>query len=285
MPERIAGVVNTLNEATNIRHCLGTLQWCDDLVVVDQQSVDDTPKVAAQMGARVFGHERTPGGVDGPAREFAVAQADADWVLVIDADEMVRPELEAYLRAEIATHPDTDVFMLPRANVIFGRQMLHGRNWPSRHVRFFRPGRVQLVDRIHHGIVPAADAKVRKVPARPELAIWHFSYPTISALVERIERYTTIEARQSLERRPRKVTTRFLVQKPAAWFVRTYIRGGGYRDGTAGLILAVSRTYYRFTLAAKMWEHARLEQRARTVTAMKDTILASHGKVAEADAP
>jgi glycosyltransferase involved in cell wall biosynthesis len=284
---RIAGVVNTLNEAHNIRYALGTLlSWCDDVVVVDQHSTDGTPEVAREMGARVFSHPWT-GGIGDAARAFAVAQAETEWVLILDADEMIPPELGRWLRHAVEDDPPVDVFMLPRANVIFGRVMRHGTNWPSRRARFFRPGAVEISGRIHHGLEPRPDARLRNVPARERLAIWHFSYGDVETLVEKVNRYTTIEARQAAERgeRPPASARRFLASA-GRWFWRSYVRDRGYRDGTGGLVLAVSRTYYRFIRAAKQWEAPRMAARRDSVARFRDALVAEHGNArASAGAP
>ncbi|CAN5725635.1 N/A [soil metagenome] len=278
MAVRIAGVVNTLNEAHNIRYALSTLlPWCDDVVVVDQNSTDGTAEIAREMGARVFQHEWT-GGIGDAARAFAVAQAQADRVLILDADEMIPPALARYLREQASAEDSPDVLLVPRVNVIMGRIMRHGTNWPSRRARFFRPGCVEISGRIHHGLKARPDALVREVPARPELAIWHFSYPDVRTVVEKVNRYTTIEAEQALSRGelpPR--SARPFLGSAARWFWGSYVRDNGYRDGTAGLVLAVSRAYYRFLRAAKMWEQPRAAERERQVRAVRERLVAAHG--------
>ncbi|MDQ3491868.1 MAG: glycosyltransferase family 2 protein [Chloroflexota bacterium] len=280
---RIAGVVNTLNESHNIRYALGTLGWCDDLVVVDQHSSDGTPDIARAMGARVFQHERT-GGIGDAARAFAVEQADADWVLILDADEMIPPALARYLREQVSKGDPADVFLLPRANIIMGRMMRHGTNWPSRRARFFRPGAVQISGRIHHGLKPLPGVRVLQTPARIELAIWHFSYADVQTVVDKVNRYTTIEANQSLERgEPAPRSARRFLASGARWFWTSYVRDRGYRDGTAGLILAVSRAYYRFLRAAKMWEASRLPERERQVLDVRERLVAEHGTARETE--
>ncbi len=271
---RIAAVVNTLDEAHNIRYALGTLlPWCDDVVVVDQHSSDGTPEIAREMGARVFEHEWT-GGIGEGARAFAVEQAIGDWILVLDADEMIPRALGRWLRDAVERDPDVDVFLVARANVIFGRRMLHGTNWPSRRARFFRRGTMTISGRIHHGLEPVAGARLRNVPPGLELAIWHFSYPDVETLVEKVNRYTTIEARQAAERgeRPPGSPRRFLLSA-GRWFWRSYLRDRGYRDGTGGLILAVSRAYYRFLRAAKAWERPRVAARQAEVLAVRERLV------------
>ena len=105
---RISGVVIALNEERQLHYALGTLlPWCDEVIVVDQHSEDETAAIAERMGATVYQHDRT-GGIADPARRFAVGKATGDWIFILDADEMVPPSLARHLRASsTATRPPT----------------------------------------------------------------------------------------------------------------------------------------------------------------------------------
>ena len=271
---RISGVMITLNEAHQVHYALGTLlPWCDEVVVVDQHSDDGTADIARSMGARVLEHERT-GGMADPARRFAVGQARGDWILILDADEMVPPRLAETLRRFADEDPPVDVVMVPRANVILGRWLRYGSNWPSRHARFFRPGGAEVGERIHHSLEPARGARSHRLPADPGLAIWHFPGGDLSDLVRKVDRYTTIEARQALERGIAPVRSFDLLREAGRYLWRQYIRDRGYRDGTVGLAVALTRTYYRVLWAAKAWELPRLERRRAEVRGVRERLLA-----------
>jgi glycosyltransferase involved in cell wall biosynthesis len=270
---RVSGVVIALNEAQQIHYALGTLlPWCDEVIVVDQHSEDDTPAIAERMGATVFQHERT-GGIADPARRFAVSKASGDWIFILDADEMVPPALARRLRRLADSEPDLDVVLVPRANVILGRWLRYGNNWPSRHARFFRPGALLMTDRIHKSIVPAPGTRRHRLPAQAGLAIWHFPGGNLSDLVRKVDRYTDIEARQAYARGKRTRGPADLLFDAGLYFWRQYVRGGGYRDGTMGLAVALTRTYYRALAAAKLWELPRQQARAAQVRATRDRLL------------
>jgi glycosyltransferase involved in cell wall biosynthesis len=270
---RISGVVIALNEEHQLHYALGTLlPWCDEVIVVDQHSEDETATIAERMGATVYQHERT-GGIADPARRFAVGKATGDWILILDADEMVPPTLARHLRQLADSDPAVDVVLVPRANVILGRWLRYGNNWPARHARFFRPGSLLMSDRIHRSIEPARGSRKRKLPADPGLAIWHFPGGDLSDLVRKVDRYTDIEARQAYARGRRTHSPADLLREAGVYLWRQYIRGGGYRDGTMGLAVALTRTYYRVLAAAKLWELPRREARAAAVTAQRDRLL------------
>jgi glycosyltransferase involved in cell wall biosynthesis len=271
---RISGVVIALNEEHQLHYALSTLlPWCDEVIVVDQHSEDATASIAADMGAIVHQHERT-GGIADPARRFAVSKATGDWIFILDADEMIPPSLAAHLRAFADGDPQVDVVMVPRANVILGRWIRHGNNWPSRHARFFRPGSLLMTDRIHKSIEPAPGTRRHKLAADPGLAIWHFPGGNLSDLVRKVDRYTEIEARQAYARGRRVDRPVQLFPDALRYFWRQYVRGRGYRDGTMGLAVAITRTFYRVLTAAKLWELPRKKARADEVTAVRERMLA-----------
>ncbi len=270
---RISGVIIALNEAHQLHYALSTLlPWCDEVIVVDQHSEDDTAAIAERMGATVYQHERT-GGIADPARRFAVSKAGGDWIFILDADEMVPPTLATHLRALADSEPPIDVVMVPRANVILGRWIRHGNNWPSRHARFFRPGSLLMTDRIHRSIEPAPGTRRERLAADTGLAIWHFPGGNLSDLVRKVDRYTDIEARQAYARGRRVDHPAQLFGDAIRYFWRQYIRGRGYRDGTMGLAVALTRTYYRVLTAAKLWELPRKKARASQVEMVRERLL------------
>jgi glycosyltransferase involved in cell wall biosynthesis len=270
---RISGVVIALNEAHQLHYALSTLlPWCDEVIVVDQHSEDDTARIAEEMGATVYQHERT-GGIADPARRFAVGKATGDWIFILDADEMIPPSLAAHLRQLVEPDPAIDVVLVPRANLILGRWIRHGNNWPSRHARFFRPGSLLMTDRIHKSIEPAPGTRRRKLAADPALAIWHFPGGNLSDLVRKVDRYTDIEARQAYARGRRVDRPLELFPEALRYFWRQYVRGRGYRDGTMGLAVAITRTYYRVLTAAKLYELPRRKARAEEVRLLRERML------------
>ena len=270
---KISGVVIALNEAHQLHYALSTLlPWCDEVIVVDQHSEDDTATIAEGMGARVYQHDRT-GGIADPARRFAVSKASGDWVFILDADEMIPPSLAMHLRGLVEPDPEIDVVMVPRANLILGRWIRHGNNWPSRHARFFRPGSLLMTDRIHKSIAPAPGTRRHKLAADPGLAIWHFPGGNLSDLVRKVDRYTDIEARQAYASGRRVNGPLELFPEALRYFWRQYVKGRGYRDGTMGLAVAITRTYYRILTAAKLYELPRKKARTEEIRLVRERML------------
>lgn len=242
---RISGLVLTRNEETNLPHVLASLApWVDELVVVDMHSEDGTRAIAESFGARVVLHE--PVGFADPARPFGVAQCRGDWVAMLDADELVPVPLARRLR-EVATEDTVDAVFVPRNDYMLG-SLLSGTGWAhDEQLRFFRPSAVVFTQRIHAFIEPAPDARVLHLSR--ELAMTHFNYTDPEQFVEKLNRYTSIEADQAPDRRAGALR--------ATWagireFGLRYVRLGGWRDGWRGYYLSVFMAFYRFLAVAKI---------------------------------
>ena len=171
--------------------------------------------------------------------------------------------------------PPIDVVLVPRANVILGRWLRYGNNWPARHARFFRPGALLMTDRIHKSIAPAPGARKSAAGGR-QAEPRHLALPGRQPLGPRAQGRPIHGHRGApgLRARPAHATDRRPAPEAAVYFWRQYIRGGGYRDGTMGLAVALTRTYYRVLAAAKLWELPRREKRAREVAALRERLLA-----------
>lgn len=236
---RLSACVITYNEADRIEACLESLAWCDERLVVDSHSTDDTRARAAAAGARVLERD-WPG--HAAQKEYAIRAAAHDWVLVIDADERVSPalrdEIVALRAAGFAGAPGWSV---PRCSQYLGRWIRHGTWYPDRSVRLFdrRRGCVapnpayDLHERVHLDGAPAA--------LRHDL--WHLAYRDLSEHLQTIDRYTTIMA-AGLHARGRRAGAADLVLRPAARFVKFYLLKRGFLDGWRGLLLAYLAAHY-----------------------------------------
>ena len=174
---RISGLINTLNEADNIRYAVASLaSWCDEVLVVDQMSDDDTVAIAERAGARVVQIPRT--GYVEIIRKQSVDMTTGDWVFVLDADEVVHPKLATRLR-EIAERGEADVVKIPRRNIILGEWLKHGQWWPNDKRRFFHRDRIDVRAEMHGGFHCKPGARELILPPDPEACMWHFSYHTI----------------------------------------------------------------------------------------------------------
>jgi len=242
----LAACVITLNEEDRIGDCLDSVAFADELLVVDSGSTDATVEIARRRGARVIVRD-WPGYA--AQKNFALEQVAADWVLSIDADERVTPELAAEIGELLAAPPEGIAgCSLPRRTWYLGRWIRHGGWYPDRKVRLVRRGRGRWDGgRIHERLV--AEGGIRRL--RGDLL--HYTYRDIADHLRTIDRFTA-EAAQALAARGRAGTLAGMLLHPPAKFVRTYLLKGGFLDGLPGFMVAVLGSYYVFLKYAKAWE-------------------------------
>jgi (heptosyl)LPS beta-1,4-glucosyltransferase len=246
---KISIVVNTWNEEKNIGRCLESVKWADKIVVVDMYSTDKTVEIAKKLGAKVFSHKYTA--YVEPARNFALQQARGDWILILDADEEITPPLAKILQ-RLAKNPDgISFFRVPRKNIIFGKWIKHSRWWPDFNIRFFKKGKVTWSEKIHS--VPLTEGKGKDLEANQQNAIVHYHYQSISQYLERLNRYTEIQAKELMDS-GYKFVWQDLVKKPTGEFLSRFFAGEGYKDGLHGLVLALLQAFSELVKYLKVWE-------------------------------
>lgn len=253
MRSGISVVINTLNEERNLPYALRSVRsWAEEIVVVDMYSDDRTVEIAREFGARVHFHERVL--AFDQARVFAVNQASCEWVLLLDADELVPQPLSERL-LQIASGNAAEVVIISWVNYLLGGPLPHTGWGPTqdRHPRFFRRGKVELGARVHDFIHAAPGARVLRLPSEPALCVHHFNYIDCKQFLEKLNRYTTIEAQQTLDGGEHpgrlKAITHAMLE-----FARRYLWRGGYRDGWRGFYLSLLMAHYRVATYAKMTE-------------------------------
>jgi glycosyltransferase involved in cell wall biosynthesis len=250
MSSSISVVINTFNAEKWLDYALRSVEsWAGEIVVVDMHSEDRTQEIARAHGARLLLHERI--GYVEPARAFAVALATHEWVLILDADEMVPEPLSRRL-CEISTQGVVDAVSLPRLNYILGAPVMHTGWGPDqdRHWRFFRRGSIELPERIHGAMLPRAGTRTLRLPATEDLALVHFNYVDVEDFMSRLNRYTSIEAAGAR----RRGAAQGAVPASAREFLTRWIRHGGWRDGWRGFYLTLMMMSYRVVAAAKSRE-------------------------------
>ena len=241
MPQ-LSAIVITKNEAANIGACLDSLAFCDERIVVDCGSTDETVQIARGKGARVEHHEWRG---FGPQKNFALSLAGGTWVLSVDADERVPPELAASIKAAIA-RGDADAWEFPRLNSFCGRPMRHSGWYPDYVLRLFRRGRASFDNVIVHERL-ICDGVVKRL--RPSLI--HHPVVKLEDALSRLDRYSTAKA-QMLVASGRKVWFLTGISHGLVSFLRAYIWRAGFLDGAEGLLLAVftaETSYYPYMKA------------------------------------
>jgi glycosyltransferase involved in cell wall biosynthesis len=246
----ITAIVLTLNEQSHIVECLRSLSFCNQILVVDSGSRDATCQLARQNGAEVLELQWEGFAAQ---RNKALAHASNDWILSIDADERVTPELEAELEQLFTSRVErASAYTMPRKTIHFGRWIRHGGWYPNRLVRLFRKSQGSWEGGELHEKWETS-GKVGALGGD----ILHFSFSDFSDQVERNNLYSTLGA-QKLMRQGRKFTFAKLVAKTLSKFIETYFLKRGFLDGYPGLFISVSAAYSVFLKWAKLWELERV---------------------------
>jgi glycosyltransferase involved in cell wall biosynthesis len=222
----LSAVLITRNAAAVLDGCLESLAFVDDIVVVDSASSDGTLEVAARRGARVVQKEWLG---FGRQKQFAVEQARHDWVLCIDSDERVSPELAASIRAALAS-PVSPVYRMARRNRFLGRWLGHGEGYPDWSPRLFnRLNARWSEDLVHEKVLYAV------TPGTLKGDLMHDSSDDLATYLDRQNRYTTLAARQAFER-GRGANALHLLLSPVVRFFKFYVFRLGFLDGLPGLL-------------------------------------------------
>ena len=248
----LSAIVITRNEAHNLHDCLQSMQGLvDEIVVVDSQSTDATVSIAQQHGAKISQPADWPG--FGPQKNRALDLATCEWVLSIDADERVTPELAAEIKQVLQARDASVAYKLPRLSSYCGKFIHHSGWQPDYVLRVFKRGSAKFSDDLVHE---------RVVTQLPVLALknhlLHYSYLGFPQVLQKVDAYSSASAKQAYARGKRSSVWGALGHGSWAFF-RTYVIRRGFLDGAHGLALAISNaetSYYKYL---KLWHMQQVE--------------------------
>lgn len=246
-PLALSAVIITKNEANNIRRCLDSVSFCADIIVVDSGSEDDTVAIAKACNARTL-HQPWLG--YGKQKQFAVKQAAYDWVLCIDADEVVSEALKNSIQKIDFSSPEhhNRCYQMPRRNHFLGKALRHGEGYPDYSLRLFHRANARWSeDKVHEGVQSTG----RVISLTGDLL--HFSGDTISAYLKKQNNYTELQA-QALFLSGKSCKPYKCFTSPLIRFIKFYFLRLGFLDGIAGFIHIVIGCFNAFCKYAKWLE-------------------------------
>jgi glycosyltransferase involved in cell wall biosynthesis len=251
IPPPLSAIVITLNEEANITPCLESLQWAKEIVVVDAQSTDDTVVQAQKFTEKIFVRPWEGYAV---AKSFALSQCAQDWVLWIDADERVTPELRDEILARLQNNPPEAGFYIPRLANFLGSWIRHGGWYPGYVLRLFRRDQASFSDqKVHEQVtVNGATGKLSN-------HLLHYTDPTLEHYLTKLNNYTSLSA-EDLHRRGKKFNLFDLLFRPLWFFFRMYFLKAGFLDGMHGFVLACFSAVHVTAKYAKLWEMEKNER-------------------------
>jgi glycosyltransferase involved in cell wall biosynthesis len=242
---KLSVTVIAKDEAADLGDALQSVAWADEIVVVDSESTDDTVAIARRYTNRVTTRE-WPGYV--AQKNYAASLASHDWILSIDADERVPPDLAAEIKQALAEAPRHGAFRMPRVTWHLGRWIRTTDWYPDDQIRLYDRRHAQWTGRyVHESLV------VQGTVGRLRGELRHYAYRDIADHLETINRYTTYAARQMYESGRRTGLLQVAGHPPLA-FARNYLLRGGIRDGVPGFVISAMNAYYVFLKFAKLWE-------------------------------
>ncbi len=279
MVSQISVVINTLNESRNIEKVIESLDWADEVVAVDDGSTDETLEILHGLKKRlktlkVFQHQGE--GYVEPARNFAISKASGDWILILDADEDIPESLIKRLTEIAEKMKQIDYVRIPRKNIIFNHFMRESMWWPDYNIRFFKKGKVKWSNKIHRP--PEVSGQGLDLPPDENYAIIHHSYQTITQYLQRMDRYTTIQA-EELRKEGYKFNWPDLLEKPLGEFLSRFFANKGYQDGLHGLTLGLLQAFSFLVVYLKLWEVSNFKEEKVEVAELKNQIDKSSGNI------
>lgn len=242
---RLSVFITTYNNGRTLTACLESIQWADEIVVLDSFSTDDTLAIAQRYGAKIAQHEFMGYGAQ---KRMALAMTTHDWVLLLDADEALSPGLQAEIRQLLQNGPSMDGYEIPRQEQMYWR-MYNPATRMNRYLRLFNKHKGSIDDVPIH-----AAPKVRGRIAQLKVPFYHYGETDIHTKVEKINAYSTGLVVDKLRKRRWGIPL-IMIFYPPLFFVRSYLFKRNFLNGWAGFINSVIAAFYVFLKYAKLYEH------------------------------
>lgn len=239
---KISAVVITKNEEINIKDCLETLKWADEIIVIDSNSTDKTLEMASVYTDKLFS---TDSDVFSEKRAMSFEKCSNDWILFLDADERITPELKDEILS-LTPPPGVYGFRLNRKNYYFGQWLKHSGVYPDKHIRLFNKQHASITPRIiHEGV------EINGNVGELRNDFIHYSFRDMTHMMDKINLYSTLEAREKLANN--KQISKFGVFTHAlSAFLRVYISRKGFKDGTGGFFISFCYSMVSFLSHLKL---------------------------------
>jgi glycosyltransferase involved in cell wall biosynthesis len=241
----ISAIVIAKNEEKNISECLKSLLWCDEVILIDDNSTDKTVQIAEKLKVKVY--IRSLQNKFSDQRNFGLKQAKGDWVLFIDADERVTPALWY----EIMQHTNSSIenidgFYIKRTDFIWGKKLKHGETGNIKFLRLAKKNSGKWTGAVHESL------KINGKTAFLNNELLHYPHTSISDFLKEINYYTDLRA-QELFSNKKVVSSAGVIYYPFGKFVINYLIKLGFLDGVPGLVFALMMSFHSFLVRGKLW--------------------------------
>ncbi len=244
---KVSAYIITKNAERHIKECVESIKWADEIIVVDAFSSDSTAEIAQELGCKVFKNKFEGFGAQ---RNFALERCSYEWILCVDADERISPQLRAEIEKELSSSPRGSVFLAPRKSKFINKWIMHSGWYPDyRHPVFFNKNAARYKNLLVHEDI---DYKGKKKYFKGD--ILHYTYDSFKQFMEKSAYYADLSA-EEMHKKGKKFRVSRLFLNPLAMFMKMYVFKRGFLDGLTGLILALSYScFYTLMKYIKLWE-------------------------------
>ncbi|MGD0211330.1 MAG: glycosyltransferase family 2 protein [Desulfomonilia bacterium] len=253
LPVKLSVIIPCFNEERNIEACLRSVKWADEILVVDSFSTDNTLEISRTFTDRIVQHEYINSAVQ---KNWAIPQARYDWVLIVDCDELVTPELREEIASLLRQGPRKDGYWIRRKNYLFGKEIKHS-GWGNDSVlRLFRRDLSRYQEKRVHAEVELKDTEMLQG------YLEHNSVSSLSHWVNKINRYTSWKAQDKYDK---GITAPVLhmILRPPATFLKDYVLRLGILDGWRGFLIASMSAFADLVMTAKLVQYSFEKERKR----------------------
>lgn len=277
---KLSVVVSAFNSEDKIKDCLESVKWAWEIIFVDNSSTDKTLNVAKKYTSKIF--VKTNNKMLNINKNFGFSKAEGDWILSLDSDERVTPELQKEIVSILDQRPKTNDqrtvngYWIPRKNIIFGKWMQHTGWYPDHQLRLFRNGKGRFEEKHVHEMI-----KIEGRTAYLKNNILHYNYDTILQFLSKMANiYAPNEAEQ-------KVINGYIfswkdaIKFPVGEFLSRFFTREGYKDGFHGLMLSILMAFYHFIVLANIWEKQRFNDTTddKFLDEVKSELYKSHKQI------
>lgn len=244
---KISAVVSAYNEENNINDCLESLKWVDEIVVVDNTSLDKTVQIAKKFTPKIF--TRINNQMLNINKNYGFEKAKGEWIINLDADERVSPELKKEILQIISAKGKYDGYKIPRKNILFNKWIQHGIWWPDYQIRLFKKDKGKFdCNHVHEKLTIKGEVGQLNNP------FIHYNYRSVSQFVRKMNDIYTDNEADNFLKSGKQIHWYDSIRMPANDFLANFFARSSYKDGLHGLVLSILQSFYAFLVFCKVWE-------------------------------
>lgn len=246
--QSVSVVISAYNEEKKIKDCLESVRWADEIIVVNNSSTDSTLEIAKKYTAHIF---TVPNNLMlNKNKNFGFSKAKGPWILSLDADERILPELRQEIEKILQEDTEAiDGYFIPRKNIIFGKWIQNSIWWPDYQLRLFKKNSGKFLEKHVHEML-----EVKGQTAKLTHPMHHENYSTVSQYIHKMDKIYTENEADLILKSGKSLHWSDSVRMPVNDFLKTFFFQKGYKDGLHGLVLSLLQAVYALIVFAKVWE-------------------------------